>query len=108
MVTLDSFYTKLIITQNNSQRHNAIVEDICILYKHHFPSQEAFTSDELWDFLFTFRENHLDYHKKIWNCFSEPRYSTFFSIVYTALDDPPTSWWKLHQSHDLNTSTIVY
>jgi len=108
MLTLNGFLNKIKNKQNNSQRYNAIVEDICTLYLHHFPSQEAFTSDELWDFLFTCRENHLDYHKKIWNYFSEPRYSTFFSIIYIALDDPPASWWKQCQTQDLNASTIQY
>jgi hypothetical protein len=88
------FYEKLISRQNNSQRWNAIVCDICIIYKYKFPEEELFNEEEIWDFLFTARDNHLVYHKKIWDTFYREKYNEFFSVVYTAMDDPQSSWWK--------------
>jgi len=88
------FYEKLKRKQDNSQRWNAIIEDIVVLYDYHF-LEKNFTGEELWDFLFTVREDHLVYHKKIWDCFSKSRYNSFFTIVYTAIDDPECIWWKL-------------
>jgi len=58
------FYEKLKRKQDNSQRWNAIIEDIVVLYDYHF-LEKNFTGEELWDFLFTVREDHLVYHKKI-------------------------------------------
>jgi hypothetical protein len=83
------FYNKLIQHQNNSQRWNAIICDIILLYK-----EELFTSEELWDFLFTKRDNHLEHHKKIWDTFYREKYNEFFSIVFIAMDDPEPSWWS--------------
>jgi hypothetical protein len=91
---MDEFYQKLIGHQNNSQRWNAIVCDIVEVYSYKFPEQELFNKEELWDFLFTQRANHLDHHKKIWDTFYRKKYNEFFSVVYIAMDDPEPSWWQ--------------
>lgn len=92
----EKFYTKLKEKQSSSQRWNAIINDILILYEYHFPmTEQLFSSEDLWDFLFTARENHLYFHSKIWNTFGNTKYNSFFSIVYTAMDDPEYAWWDL-------------
>lgn len=93
MESLEGFYQKLISYQNKSQRWNAIVCDIVELYRYKFP-EELFTGEEFWDFLFTPRDNHKEYHKKIWDTFYREKYNEFFSIVYIAMDDPDVSWWQ--------------
>jgi len=93
MESLDEFYEKLISRQNNSQRWNAIVCDICVIYKYNF-SEGLFTEEELWDFLFTQRANHLEHNKKIWDTFYREKYNEFFSVVYIAMNDPEPSWWS--------------
>jgi len=91
----EKFYTKLKEKQSSSQRWNAIINDILILYEYHFPmTEQLFSSEDLWDFLFTPRENHLHVHSKIWNTFANTKYNYFFAIVYTAIDDPDSTWWN--------------
>lgn len=94
------FYEKLMKKQISSQKWNAIIEDIINLYDYHF-QEKIFTNEELWDFMFTQRDDHLVYHRKIWNCFNKNKYSSFFKIVYTAMDDPDNTWWKLQYKGDL-------
>lgn len=86
------FYEKLKTKQNNSQRWNAIIEDINYLYDYLF-TDKIFTTEELWEFLFNKRENHFEYHDKIWKTFAIKKYNTFFKIVYNAIDDPEPKWW---------------
>ncbi len=105
MLTKQSFYAKLQEKQESSLRYNAIIEDICILYCSYFANQPIFSSEELWDFLFTKRENHFEYHAKIWNLVASPIYQAFFQIVYQALDDPPPVWWSSVQKNGLNIHT---
>jgi hypothetical protein len=93
MESLEEFYRKLKNKQVSSQRWNSIVCDIVELYTYNFP-EGLFTEEEFWDFLFTARDNHIDHHKKIWDTFYREKYNEFFSIVYTAIDDPEPSWWK--------------
>jgi hypothetical protein len=88
------FYEKLKKKQDNSQRWNEIVEDIIVLYDYHF-LEKNFSKEELWDFMFTVREDHLVYHNKIWDCFNNSRYCSFFKLVYDAMDDPDRNWWNL-------------
>jgi hypothetical protein len=107
MLTKESFYTKLQEKQESSQRYNAIVEDICTLYTSLFPQQPIFSSDELWDFLFTKREEHMKYHGKIWDTFANLDYFKLFEIMYKALDDPSPSWWKQIIAEDLNTKKDI-
>jgi hypothetical protein len=45
--------------------------------------------------MFTVREDHLVYHNKIWDCFNNSRYCSFFKLVYDAMDDPDRNWWNL-------------
>jgi hypothetical protein len=94
MKTLEEFYQKLISRQNNSQRWNAVVCDIIELYNYKFLVQDIFNEEELWDFLFTQREDHREHHGKIWDTFYREKYNEFFSIVFVAMDDPETSWWR--------------
>jgi hypothetical protein len=87
------FYQKLRAKQSNSLKWNAVIEDINCLYDYHF-KEKIFTTEELWDFLFTKREDHFNYHVKIWNTFNINKYKDFFKIVYNALDDPDSEWWS--------------
>ena len=59
------------------------------------PLEKNFTEEELWDFMFTAREDHLIHHKKIWDCFNKIRYSSFFKLIYDAMDDPDRNWWNI-------------
>ena len=88
------FYEKLKTKQDNSQKWNAIIEDIILLYNYHF-QEKIFNNEELWDFMFIYRDDHLIYNKKVWDCFSMSRYNIFFKIVYEAMDDPDTNWWNI-------------
>jgi hypothetical protein len=88
------FYEKLKKKQNNSQKWNSIIEDIIALYDYHF-LEKIFSKEELWDFMFTAREDHLIYHKKIWDTLDIIKYNSFFNIIYTAIDDPKSEWWNL-------------
>ena len=91
---IQTFYDKLVKKQDNTQRWNSTIEDIIIQYNHHFPeSEQIFTRDELWDYMFTIRTNHLEFHTKIWGCFKNSKYNSFFKLVYTAMDDPDSIWW---------------
>ena len=100
---MDEFYDNLIKHQISSQRWNAIVCDIVDLYSYKFPGQEFFNMEEFWDFLFTQRANHLDHHKKIWDTWDREKYNEFFSVVYIAIDDPPSSWWRSVTPHSLGS-----
>jgi hypothetical protein len=88
------FYKKLKEKQDNSQRWNSIIEDILKLYTYHF-IEGLFSLEELWDFMFTYRDDHLIYNKKVWDCFNHTKYAVFFKIVYKAMDDPDPNWWNL-------------
>ena len=89
------FYEKLKNKQTNTQKWNAIIEDIIILFNSHFTDAEKlFTADEFWDFMFTSRKDHLSFHTKIWSTFSITKYNNFFKTLYDAMDDPSTDWWR--------------
>jgi hypothetical protein len=92
-----TFYEKLKAKQNNSQKWNSIINDIIEVYTYNFtPSEQLCTVEELWDFVFTSREDHLIFHKKIWDLFSNMKYNRFFIFMYTAMDDPDSKWWILN------------
>jgi len=96
-MNVDTFYKKLRECQESSQRWNAIVEDIVSLYIYTFDTSKLFSSGDLWDFMFTVRENHLEFHSEIWNTFTNTSYNIFFKTVYIAMDDPSPIWWKERQ-----------
>jgi len=92
----EEFYKKLKSVQTSSLYWNDLVESIISIYNHNYkPCDQLFSSEELWDFLFTKREDHFAYHEKIWNVFTSEKYYIFFSTVYIALDDPEPEWWNL-------------
>ena len=89
-----NFYEKLQKYQIPSLKWNSIIEDIIGLYDYQFSEERIFTSEELWDFLFTKRDDHMIYHSKIWNTFIVPNYYSFFCMVYKAIEDPEIGWWN--------------
>ena len=73
-----------------------VVESIISIYNYHFIlSDQIFSSEELWDFLFTKRDDHFAYHNKIWSTFINDKYYKLFEIIYIALDDPEPEWWNI-------------
>jgi hypothetical protein len=92
----EDFYEKLKANQTSSLYWNDVVESIISIYNSHFIlSDQIFSSEELWDFLFTKRDDHFAYHNKIWSTFINDKYYKLFEIIYIALDDPEPEWWNI-------------
>ena len=92
-------YDKIVSLQKDGgQRWNLICEDTSNLYFIYVKNIEdqLFDYQELWSFLFNVNTKDSILFKKFKDVFETSEINrTFLSkILYVALDDPPSEWWR--------------